>query len=109
MVLLLGHEVPVTRGAEGQLLAAEPDGTPAPGGPAGNYVRRAFGERLEEVRDAMRRVAASYPPDELNRSGFRIYESFRPLRSEGMTGRGAKEVLDLSLMVPRQQEENGRA
>lgn len=104
-VVLLGHEVPVTRDAEGQLCAAEPDGTPAPGTPAGNYVRRAFGERLAEVQEAMRRVAESYPPEELNRSGIRLYESFRPLRPEGTGGRGAKEVLDLELMVPRESGE----
>jgi len=100
-VVLLGHEIPVTQDGAGNIVAAEPDGTPAPGGPAGNYVRRAFGEWLDEVRTAMSRVAESYPPEELNRSGFRIYESFRPLRPEGTGGRGAKEVLDLSLMVPR--------
>jgi hypothetical protein len=104
-VVLLGHEVPVTQDAEGRLCAAEPDGTPAPGTPAGNYVRRAFGDRLDEVQSAMRRVADSYAPEELNRSGFRIYESFRPLRPEGAGGRGAKEVLDLSLMVPRDERE----
>lgn len=102
-VVLLGHEIPVTRDADGRLCAAEPDGTPAPGTPAGNYVRRAFGDRLEEVQEAMRRVADSYPPDELNRSGLRIYESFRPLRPEGTGGRGAKELLDLALMLPREE------
>lgn len=102
-VVLLGHEVPVTHDPEGRICAAEPDGTPAPGTPAGNYVRRAFGDRLEEVRSAMQRVAESYPPDELNRAGLRIYESFRPLRPEGTGGRGAKEVLDLALMVPREE------
>ena len=45
----------------------------------------------------MQRVAASYPEEELNRSGFRLYESFRTARPEGSGGRGSKELLDLSL------------
>lgn len=107
-VVLLGHEIPVTHDEQGVLLAAEPDGTPAPGGPAGNYVRRAFGDRLAEVQGAMQRVAASYPEEELNRSGFRLYESFRTARPEGSGGRGSKELLDLSLLVPREPEAEER-
>lgn len=97
-VALLGAEVPVVRDPEGHLWAAEPDGAPAPASPAANYVRRAFGERLEEVRDAMWQVALSYPPEELNRIGMRLYESFRPRGAEGGTG-GGKGVLDVALIT----------
>ena len=102
-VVLLGAEVPVARDAEGVLCAAEPDGTPASGRPAQNYLRRVFGERLEEVRDAMRTVARSYPPEELNRLGMRIYEGFRPQPAEGSGGHGSKAVLDVGLILERQR------
>ncbi len=40
----------------------------------------------------MEEFAASLPPDELNRTGFRLYERFRP---EGVKGWGAKALLDI--------------
>jgi hypothetical protein len=54
---LLGRDMPV--------LAAD-DGT------------RTFGDRLGEARAALEALAASLPPAELNRIGFRLYERFRP-------------------------------
>jgi hypothetical protein len=35
------------------------------------------------------------PQDELNRTGFRLYEGFRPEVPEGVEGWGAKAVLDI--------------
>ena len=64
--------------------------------PAQAYVERAFGEHLPVVRQAMERLAASMPPDELNRVGFRLYERFRPEVPAGTKGWGAKGVLDLA-------------
>jgi len=43
----------------------------------------------------MEELAASLPPDELNRTGFRLYERFRPEVPEGVEGWGAKAVLDI--------------
>ena len=60
-----------------------------------NYLALAFGDRLGEVRAAMERLAASLPPDELNRVGFRLYERFRPEVPEGVEGWGAKALLDI--------------
>ena len=60
-----------------------------------NYLARAFGERLGEVRGAMEALAASLPPDELDRVGFRLYERFRPEVPEGVEGWGAKALLDI--------------
>jgi hypothetical protein len=94
-VRLLGREVPVTRGEDGVLLAAEGDGKAA--SPAGvrNYVARAFGNRLDEVRQVMEALAASLEPEELNRVGFRLYEHFRPEVPEGVHGWGARGELRL--------------
>jgi hypothetical protein len=69
-----------------------------PASPAGvrTYLTRAFGDRLGEVRAAMEGLAASLPPDELDRVGFRLYERFRPEVPEGVAGWGAKAELDIS-------------
>jgi hypothetical protein len=50
---------------------------------------KAFGDRLGEARGAMEALAASLPPEELNRVGFRLYERFRPNVPAGTEGWGA--------------------
>lgn len=92
-VELLGRAVPVVAGADGSLRAADGEGHPTPHEPAERYVERAFGKRLDEVRAAMRDVAASLAPEDLNRVGFRLYEAFRPDVPEGVSGWGAKGEL----------------
>ena len=47
------------------------------------------------MRRAMEALAASLPPEELNRIGFRLYEHFRPEVPAGAAGWGKKGVLDL--------------
>ena len=92
-VHLLGRDVPVVE-QKGSHYALDGD-KPASPRPAYAYVERAFGEHLPAVRRAMERLADSLPPDELNRSGFRLYEHFRPEVPAGTKGWGAKGVLDL--------------
>ena len=98
-VYLLGRDVPVTETEDG-LRALDHD-KPASAGPARAYVERAFGEHLPAVRRAMERLAASLPPDELNRVGFHLYERFRPEVPAGAKGWGAKGVLDLARVRPQ--------
>lgn len=93
-VRLLGREIPVSRSESGPLLAAYGDRPQSPAS-VRNYLARAFGDRLGEVRAAMEALAASLPPDELNRVGFRLYERFRPEVPDGAEGWGAKAVLDI--------------
>jgi hypothetical protein len=97
---LLGREIAVAAAADGTLLATDPEGKPAPAAPVRAYLARAFGKRLEEARDAMRALASSLPPEELNRIGFRLYEGFRPEVPEGVAGWGAKGELDLGRLRP---------
>lgn len=92
-VHLLGRDVPVVEGKSG-LRALDHDHAASPG-PARAYVERAFGEHLPAVRRAMERLAASLPPEALNRVGFHLYERFRPEVPAGARGWGAKGVLDL--------------
>jgi len=47
---------------------------------------------MEEVRSAMAELAASLPPEELNRAGFRPSERFRPEVPGGAEGWDAKRV-----------------
>lgn len=93
-IRLLGREIPVSRSDSGSLLAAH-DERPQPPAAIKNYIARAFGDRLGEVRAAMAALAASMPPDELNRVGFRIYEGFRPGVPAGVEGWGKKAMLDI--------------
>lgn len=94
VVRLLGRDVPVLPGDDGTL-RADDNGKPALARGARSYVMRAFGDRLGEVREAMEALAASLPPEELNRVGFRLYERFRPDVPAGAEGWGAKGELRL--------------
>jgi hypothetical protein len=89
-VRLLGRDIAVADDG-----AALDKGKPASAAGVRTYLSRAFGDRLDEVRMAMDKLAASLPADELNRTGFRLYERFRPEVPEGVQGWGVKAVLDI--------------
>jgi hypothetical protein len=93
---LLGRDMPLTHDADGVILADAGGGKPAPAAPVAAYVRKAFGDRLDEVRAAMEELAGRYPPAELNRIGFRLYEHFRPEVAADVRGWGAKGELHLA-------------
>ena len=93
-VRLLGREIPASRSDSGMLLAAHGERPQSPSA-VRSYLARAFGDRLGEVRAAMEALAASLPPGELDRVGFRLYERFRPEVPEGVEGWGKKAVLDI--------------
>ncbi len=94
VVHLLGRDVPVIDVKDG-VRALDGDKAAA-AGPARAYVEKALGEHLPAVRQAMRELAGSVEPAELNRTGFRLYEHFRPEVPPGTKGWGAKGVLELS-------------
>jgi hypothetical protein len=93
---LLGKDVRLTHDADGVVLADAGDGKPAPAAPVAAYVAKAFGNHLAVVREAMVALAARHDPEELNRIGFRLYESFRPEVPEGVKGWGAKGELRIN-------------
>lgn len=97
-IRLLGRDIPVLPTDDGTP-RADDDGKPASAKSVQSYVARAFGDRLPDVRAAMETLAASLPPDELNRVGFRLYERFRPEVPEGVPGWGAKAELRLERIV----------
>ncbi len=94
-VRLLGRDIPVTE-VDGQLMAAERGGTPAMPGAVAASLTRAFGDRQAEVRAAMQALAAGLAPEALNRTGFRLYEAFRPEVPPDVSGWGAKAELSLA-------------
>jgi len=59
------------------------------------YLQGKFGEALAPSEAAMRRLAASYPPDRLDLEAYGLYERFRPVVEKGKRGWGAEGVLDL--------------
>jgi hypothetical protein len=98
IVRLLGRDIPVLAAVDGTLRAKD-DGRPASAKSVQSYIARAFGDRMTEARAAMEALAASLPPEELNRGGFRLYERFRPDVPEGAQGWGAKGELRVERIV----------
>ena len=61
----------------------------------GRYLESKFAGSLGPVREAMRELAKSYPPEELAQNAFQLYLKFRPAIPEDATGWGAKGRLDI--------------
>lgn len=96
-VELLGRSVPVVKTKEG--LRAAKDGEPESPEAVERYLASKFGEHLEATRAAMRALAKATPKAELPARAFALYEAFRPAVPEGVTGWGAKGVLDLGVIT----------
>ena len=98
LVFLLGKTIPLLPNADGELRAANGD---QPADPVGveRYLVKAFGDHLAEVRTAMEELAARYEPAELNRVGFRLYETFRPEIPPDNEGWGKKAELDVGKIL----------
>jgi hypothetical protein len=99
-VRLLGRDIPVLTADDGTL-RAEHDGKPASAKSVQSCIARAFGDRLGEARAAMESLAASLPPEELNRVGFRLYGRLRPDVREGAQWRGGEGRVAGGYLVPR--------
>jgi hypothetical protein len=59
------------------------------------YLQQKFGDDLDEARAAMRKLAKSYTPQQLESNAYDLYEKFRPEIPAGKKGWGAKGDLDL--------------
>jgi hypothetical protein len=92
-VELLGRPVPAKMTNEGVRAVVEdkPIGAEA----VGKYLEEKFGSALPSVERAMRALAGSFGPAELDAVGFSLYERFRPTIPAGVRGWGAKGELDL--------------
>ena len=69
----------------------EPDGVR-------RYLDSKFGDDLDAVRSAMKKLAKSFKPKELAERAYPLYERFRPDIPAGKKGWGAKGDLDLGLI-----------
>jgi hypothetical protein len=92
-VRLLGRQVPVLETGEG--LRAEEKGKAMNPAAVERYLQQKFKADLPEVRRAMKNLAESFGPEELEKRAFDLYEEFRPAVPEGKRGWGATGELDL--------------
>lgn len=95
-VELLGRSVPAKRTPSG-IRAMDQDRTVEPTS-VERYLALKFGDRLFAVEEAMRSLAGTFKPDDLNSGGFALYERFRPSVAEGVRGWGARGELDLAII-----------
>lgn len=93
-VEILGRAIPTKHTKEG-IRAVNMDKTVEPES-VDRYLEQKFGPALEDVRKAMRTLAQTFGPSELNENGFGLYECFRPAIPEGVRGWGAKGELNLA-------------
>jgi hypothetical protein len=92
-VELLGRPVPVINTKDG--IRAVTKDKPVDPRSVQRYLEGKFGQTLEQVRAALEELASSYPPEDLARQAYRLYEQFRPNVPEGKKGWGAFGELDL--------------
>jgi hypothetical protein len=95
--VLLGKTIRLLPTTDGELRTADGE-QPADPMPVQRYLAKAFGDHLDEVRQAMDELASRYVPVELNRIGFRLYEKFRPDVPYGNQGWGKRAVLDVEMI-----------
>lgn len=93
MVEVVGRPVPTVKTAEG--LRATIKGEAIDPESVERYLEKKFGEEYEAVRTALKDLAQSFPPKELERTAYALYERFRPSVPEGTRGWGATGNLDL--------------
>jgi len=94
VVMLMGRAVPVQKTKEGmRAVGKERAESPAS---VQRYLEQKFGANLGDVEEAMRELAASYPPQSLAKVAYELYEEFRPAIPAGTRGWGAKGELDLA-------------
>ena len=95
--VLLGKTIRLLPTTDGELRAADGE-QPADSMAVQRYLAKAFGDHLDEVRQAIDELASRYEPAELNRIGFHLYEKFRPAVPYGNEGRGKRAVLDVEMI-----------
>ena len=90
---ILGRGVPAVKTPKG--LRAAIKGEEIDAESVESYLKKKFGDDLDEARAAMEKLAKAYTPKQLENEAFGLYEKFRPKIPEGTKGWGAKGDLDL--------------
>jgi hypothetical protein len=93
MVEVVGRRVPAVQTEHG--LRATVKGAEIDPKSVERYLEKKFGAELAEAHAALETLAQSYPPQELERRAFALYEQFRPTVPEGVPGWGAAGDLNL--------------
>jgi hypothetical protein len=93
MIELVGRRVPAVHTEHG--LRATTKGEEIKPQSVEHYLEQKFGVGLSEARTALEALARAYPPQELERRAFALYEQFRPWIPEGVQGWGATGELSL--------------
>ena len=93
IIEILGRGVPAVKTPQG--LRAAIKGEEIDAESVGSYLKKKFGDDLDEARAAMEKLAKAYTPKQLEREAYGLYEKFRPKIPEGTKGWGAKGELDL--------------
>jgi len=93
MVEVVGRRVPAVQTEHG--LRATVKGAEIDPKSVERYLEKKFGAELAEARLALEALAQSYPPQDLERRAFALYEQFRPTVPEGIQGWGAAGDLNL--------------
>ncbi len=93
MVEVVGRPVPVIHTEHG--IRATVKGEEVNPKSVEHYLEQKFGADLAEARDALKALAQAYPPQELERRAYPLYEQFRPEIPEGTRGWGAAGDLNL--------------
>jgi hypothetical protein len=90
---ILGRGVPAVKTPRG--LRAAIQGEAIHAGSVEAYLKQKFKDDLDDTRAAMEKLAKAYPPKQLEKKAYDLYEKFRPQIPEGTKGWGAKGELDL--------------
>ena len=90
---ILGRGVPAVKTPKG--LRAAIDGEPIHAESVQTYLEQKFKDDLADARAAMKKLAKSYTPKQLESKAYSLYEKFRPEIPEGKKGWGARGELDL--------------
>jgi len=93
MVEVVGRPIPAVQTEHG--LRATVKGEEIDPESVERYLEKKFGAELAEVRTALEALAHAFPPQELERRAYTLYEQFRPGIPEGTRGWGATGDLDL--------------
>ena len=97
IIAILGRGVPAVKTPQG--LRAAIKGEEIDAESVGSYLKKKFGDDLDEARAAMEKLAKAYTPKQLEREAYGLYEKFRPKIPEGTKGWGAKGELDLDYII----------
>jgi hypothetical protein len=93
MVEVVGRPIPAVQTEHG--LRATAKGEEIDPESVERYLEKKFGAELGEVRTALETLAQAFPPQELERRAYALYEQFRPSIPEGTKGWGAMGDLNL--------------